>query len=63
MIMLIGKLRKNVIMIFKRFMFNVNKVVRKKRFRLRFILEYIVYEYLEVFLKINVVKVVNFVYY
>lgn len=62
MIMLIGKLRKKVIMRFKRFMFNVNKVVRKKE-NVRFILKYIVYEYLEVFFKINVVKVVNFVYY
>lgn len=62
MIMLIGKLRKKVIMRFKRFMFNVNKVVRKKE-DVRFILKYIVYEYLEVFFKINVVKVVNFVYY
>lgn len=43
-------------------MFNVNKVVRKKE-DVRFILKYIVYEYLEVFFKINVVKVVNFVYY
>lgn len=43
-------------------MFNVNKVVRKKE-NVRFILKYIVYEYLEVFFKINVVKVVNFVYY
>lgn len=62
MIMLIGKLRKKVIMRFNRFMFNVNKVVRKKE-DVRFILKYIVYEYLEVFFKINVVKVVNFVYY
>lgn len=62
MIMLIGKLRKKVIMRFNRFMFNVNKVVRKKE-NVRFILKYIVYEYLEVFFKINVVKVVNFVYY
>lgn len=43
-------------------MLNVNKVVRKKE-NVRFILKYIVYEYLEVFFKINVVKVVNFVYY
>lgn len=43
-------------------MFNVNKVVRKKE-NVRFILKYIVYEYLEVFFKMNVVKVVNFVYY
>lgn len=60
---LIGKPRKKATMRPNRFTSNANKAARKKRFRLRFISEYTVYEYLEAPPKINVAKVANFVHY